>query len=91
MLGGNRILRMIQRDGEDGFILGGWVDHHRVSGDCFISEPYSLYVEKFNLMLEFCKRHNLEWMIDGQSKHNPGQCIRIMIREVGGKWEGYAS
>ena len=86
MMGGQRIAKMIYHDTDHGIYDHHWIDHRRIKGDCFISEPYWLYEATFAELVSFCKRHDLEWMISGDSKHNPSQCLKITVKEKTGTW-----
>ena len=68
-----------------------WQDHLRMSHAqeetggfienpvMLVSEPYAISADAMAEILAFCRDHHLNVFVDSHSKHNPGQCCRIML------------
>jgi len=60
-----------------------WLDHLKIEKwedkVVLISEPYHLFDGDYIQLRRLCDDFNLDYMIDGQSTHNPGRCLRIIL------------
>ena len=56
-------------------------DHPYCLGDSIILEPYHLNLESLQNLIGVCQKYNLDMIIDGFSRHFPGQTIRISLGE----------
>ncbi len=54
-------------------------DHIRYLKNSVISEPYSVCQEEIEKLIKYCKKHNLEFIIDGDAAWFPGRTFRIQI------------
>ena len=55
------------------------IDHVRVRGDVFISEPYSIDMDDMRTLIDFCDEHGLHFTIDGDAAWYPGRTFRITL------------
>lgn len=56
-----------------------YVDDKKIK--VFVSEPYNCSMGDIESLINYCKKYNLYFYIDGRSTHFPGRCIRITISQ----------
>ena len=45
-------------------------------------EPYQSSMVEVKALISFCEKHDLTFMIDGESAHFPGMTYRIIVKEL---------
>ncbi len=72
-----------------------WLDHHGETFDrgesCFVSEPYHVTERDHRSVARFCEVLGLEYEIQSNGWHFPGEVVRILIRESDPKVGGEVS
>lgn len=54
-------------------------DHRKYLKEMVVNEPYNVHMDKLKELITFCDENGLSFIIDGNSVHFPGRCIRILI------------
>jgi hypothetical protein len=44
-----------------------------------LSEPFSMWMEDFDELVQYCKKNDLDFYVDGFNRHLPGRCFRVAI------------
>lgn len=77
--------------GVDGATMGrGFLDHVKCIKNAYgfpdrkeeifvISEPYDIFEQDVVQLLKFSKKFRIGFAISGNSRHNPGNCFRILF------------
>jgi hypothetical protein len=65
---------------------GFYIDHpfYSINGE-FVSEPYTMGLRDFKNLVKFCEKYNLDFVVEGESKHFPGHTFRVRLKPRDGQ------
>jgi hypothetical protein len=64
----------------DSLFFGKEKKNAQLSDDTLmVSEPYTMWMEDFKELIEFCNTNNLDFYVDGFNTHLPGRTMRVVV------------